>query len=50
MSPGDSFLPFCDRKKRFKQLESLSADIDMIFRKILDYVVNDNVRKNDDIY
>ena len=25
------------------------ADINMIFRKILDYVVNDNARKYDDI-
>ena len=27
-----------------------SADINMIFRKIMDCVVNDNIRKYDDIY
>ena len=30
-------------------MESLLTDINMIFRKILDYVVNDNARKYDDI-
>ena len=30
-------------------MESPSADINMIFRKIMDYVVNDNARKYDDI-
>ena len=30
-------------------MESPSADINMIFRKIMDYVVNDSVRKYDDI-
>ena len=31
-------------------MESPSADINMIFKKIMDCVVNDNIRKYDDIY